>query len=105
MLLMLSTATRVLNLSFCSVFALILFVVRCVRVRGSGLRSSREVGVLVHHPKGKRVKFVFFLVNGGSALVQKTQDDMREAADRSWVDVPLALALTHTMDQSKLQLH
>ena len=48
---------------------------------------------------------MFFLVNGGSALVQKTQDDMREVADRPWVDVCLALALTHTMDQSKLQLH
>lgn len=65
----------------------------------------REVGKLVHPSYGKRVKFVFFLVNGGSALIQKTQDDMREVADSPWVDVCLALALTHTMDQSKLQLH
>ena len=41
----------------------------------------------------------------GQALKQKTQDNMREAADRPWVDVCLALALTQTMDQSKLQLH
>lgn len=47
-LLMVSTAARVSKLSLCSFFALILFVVRCVRVRGRGLPYLREVGTLVH---------------------------------------------------------
>ena len=54
------------NSSLCAVWCC--FVLSCVFVRGGGVRSPSEFGVLVHPSLGKSVNFVCYFVNGGSAL-------------------------------------
>ena len=62
------SAFRVFSLSFCAGLPCCCAVLYCVCVRGGGVRSPGEVGVLVHPPLGKCVKALCYSVNGGSAL-------------------------------------
>ena len=64
-----SVSPAFFNSSFCAVWSSCCFAPSCVFVRGGGVRSPGEFGVLVHPSLGLSVKFVcVYSVNGGSAL-------------------------------------
>ena len=77
------SAFRVFSLSFCAVLTCC-SVLYCVCVRGGGVRSPGEVGVLVHPPLGECVKALCVIVLmvaqhctqlGSLALKQKNLPD------------------------------
>ena len=77
------SAFRVFSLSFCAVLPCC-SVLYCVCVRGGGVRSPGEVGVLVHPPLGECVKALCVIVLmvaqhctqlGSLALKQKNLPD------------------------------
>ena len=56
------SAFRVFSLSFCAGLPCCCPVLYCVCVRGGGVRSPGEVGMLVHPPLGKCVKALCVIV-------------------------------------------